>query len=104
MTTELEYKTRIQSYNAAQLHELWQSIQKRNTTSDWEKGKALEYFVLRAFELENAEVRYPYSVPMNDSNNPLEQIDGVVYVQSIACIIECKDTKESEALAKYHMM
>ena len=103
MTTESEYKTRIQSYDMAQLHELWQNIQQRNTVSNWEKGKALEYFVLRAFELENAEVHYPYSVPMDRENNPMEQIDGIVYTQGISCIIECKDTEKSinfEPIAK----
>jgi hypothetical protein len=68
----------------------------------------LEYFILRAFELEGAEVRYPYSVPLNristqNSQRDMEQIDGVVYTQGIACLIECKDYKEAinfEPIAK----
>lgn len=42
-------------------------------TPGWEPGKALEYFVLRAFQLEEAQVTFPYC-------------DG------LACLTECKDT------------
>ncbi len=89
MPSALEYQQRIETYNWEQLQNLWQAIQDGNTPN-WEDGKALEYFILRAFELEKTdeqkvEVRYPYSV----SN--VEQIDGVIYIENIACIIECKD-------------
>lgn len=87
MASEAEYKNKIQSYDWIKLEELWQQIQERNTPN-FESGKALEYLILRMFELEKAEVCYPYSV----SN--VEQIDGVIYTQNIACIIECKDKVE----------
>jgi hypothetical protein len=95
MTTESEYKTKIQTYSALELPDLWQNIQEGNT-QDWAAGKAFEYLILRAFELEKAEVRYPYSVPMStisssNSNRDMEQIDGVVYTQGVACLVECKD-------------
>lgn len=96
MATESDYKGKIQCYDWEQLHNLWQDI-RNDSTPDWAAGKALEYLILRAFELENAEVRYPYSV----SN--VEQIDGVIYIENIACIIECKDTTDSlnfEPIAK----
>lgn len=105
--TELECKELIQTYKWKSLRELWQGIQEGNTP-DWEKGKALEYFILRAFELERADVRYPYSVPLNsisthNSQKDMEQIDGVVYFQGIGCLLECKDYKEAinfEPIAK----
>lgn len=98
MATESEYQKRVEHYGWAELSNLWQSIQ-QNNTPDWADGKALEYLILRAFELEKAEVRYPYSVPMKtvstkESEKDLEQIDGVVYVKGIACLIECKDYKD----------
>lgn len=95
MATESEYKTQIQSCNWEELHALWHAIQDGNTPN-WDAGKALEYFIIHAFELEGAEVRYPYSVPMsivssNNSERDMEQIDGVVYTNGLACLIECKD-------------
>ncbi len=87
MASEDELKNKIQTYDWTELETLWKNIQKGNTLG-WASGKALEYFILRAFELEKAVVRYPYSV----SN--VEQIDGVIYIENIACIIECKDTTD----------
>jgi len=102
MTTELEYQKLIQCYDWDNLFTLWQDIQNENTPN-WSNGKALEYLILRSFQLEQAEVRYPYSVPMKNSNYPVEQIDGVIYFDNIACLIECKDTTEAinfEPIAK----
>ena len=94
MPTESDYTAKIQTYDWDDLKELWQDIQD-NDTPDWSAGKALEYFIIRSFELENASISYPYSVPMNilgyDNKREVEQIDGVVYVENIACLIECKD-------------
>lgn len=101
MTTEAEYQQRIQSYDWKQLQNLWQEIENHDTPS-WPSGKALEYLIIRAFELENAEVRYPYTVE-DGEGNIIEQIDGVVYIESIACLVECKDTQKAinfEAIAK----
>jgi hypothetical protein len=107
MTTESEYKIRIQAFSELELLDLWRNIQARDT-QNWATGKALEYLILRAFELEHAEVRYPYSVPMsnisiNNSKRDMEQIDGVVYTQGVACLIECKDYSDAinfEPIAK----
>ena len=45
--------------------------------------------MLRAFALEGAEVRWPFRVA--EEGEELEQIDGVVYIDGFACLIECKD-------------
>jgi hypothetical protein len=61
----------------------------------------LEYFILRAFELDGADVRYPYQVKI--FNESVEQIDGAIHYQHISCIVECKDEKEKiniEPIAK----
>jgi hypothetical protein len=70
---------------------LWQHIQAGNTP-DWDSGKAFEYLILRAFELEGAEVRYPYRVRFD--GRELEQIDGLVYMPRFICMLESKDWQE----------
>jgi hypothetical protein len=57
----------------------------------WEMGKALEYIVVRAFELEGAVVRYPLSVTLNDEE--VEQLDGVVYSGFVNAVLEVKEWK-----------
>ncbi|NOQ34857.1 MAG: hypothetical protein GQ569_03075 [Methylococcaceae bacterium] len=99
MATELEYQAKIRSYDWEQLQDLWQAIKEKDTP-EWANGKALEYLIIRAFELENAEVRYPYSVPLdtistNEGKHDIEQIDGVVYTRNLSCLIECKDTQKA---------
>ena len=61
MPTEAEYKQRIADYDSPQLLELWSQIQARDTPN-WEPGRALEYLIIRAFEIEGATVTYPFSV------------------------------------------
>ncbi len=89
MSTSGEYEQWIKEYNWAELRELWTQI-RTSDTPGWEAGKALEYLILRTFELEGAEVVYPYSV--ESEGVELEQIDGVVYSDGLACLVECKDT------------
>jgi hypothetical protein len=55
---------------------LWADIEARQTPS-WDAGKAFEYLIIRAFQLDGAEVKYPYSVRL--LGEELEQVDGVIY-------------------------
>lgn len=89
MPTGAEYEARIKSYNLDDLIRLWSEIQ-AGDTPDWDAGKALEYLIIRAFQLEGAEVLYPYSVQIDEEE--IEQIDGVVYSDGLSCLVECKDT------------
>ncbi|MEI6444451.1 MAG: restriction endonuclease [Nostocales cyanobacterium ELA583] len=102
MPTGAEYQARISTYKWDDLINLWSEIELGNTkTVGWDKGKALEYLVLRAFQLDGADVTWPYSVYRD--RKELEQIDGVVYADGLACLIECKDTSEAikfEPIAK----
>lgn len=100
MATSEEYEARIRQFDWHDLLNLWEQIRARNTP-DWEAGKAFEYLIIRAFKLENAEVRYPYIVTSGDvqfsgdftqTQHQLEQIDGIVYVDGLHCMVECKDT------------
>lgn len=96
MDTVTAYQKRIRQLDWKGLRKLWQqilspdSVQERGDRESWERGKALEYLVLRAFELDGAQVRWPYDV--RDGHQVLEQIDGAVYAGGLACLVECKDT------------
>jgi hypothetical protein len=88
---QVDYVRQIEQYTTHhELFALWQAIAAKNTPG-WPPGRALEYLVLRAFALEGAEVRWPFSV--QDAGEELEQIDDVIYLAGFACLIECKDIK-----------
>lgn len=91
MPTEQEYKLAIQACDHNSLLTLWNDIKNQNTPN-WDAGKAFEYMILRAFEIEGAEVDYPYPVKMQ--NQIVEQIDGFVHTNNLSVIIECKDYKD----------
>jgi hypothetical protein len=94
MVTNSGYTEKIKNYTWGDLEELWAAVQQRDTP-DWESGKALEYLVLRAFQLDRAEIRWPYSVRLQASGEELEQIDGVIYLGELACLVECKDYNDA---------
>ncbi|MBP6822203.1 MAG: hypothetical protein KA368_11715 [Acidobacteria bacterium] len=91
MATNKELEAKISTYKWRDLVGLWNKMNS-GTEVDWKPGKALEYLVLRAFQLEGAEVQWPYQV--NVSGETIEQIDGVVYSDNLCCLIECKDLAE----------
>jgi hypothetical protein len=88
MPTELEYEGKARSLSHPELLALWEQIEKRQT-SGWDAGKAFEYLVLRAFEIEGASVHYPYRIKMEDE--VVEQIDGALHVDGISALVESKD-------------
>jgi hypothetical protein len=86
----VDYKKTIARYDHKRLQQLWQEIANGTTVNKgWDPGKAFEHLVLRAFQLEGAEIRWPFDVKIADST--IEQIDGVIYSDGLACLIECKD-------------
>lgn len=93
--TEEELIKRVRNYDWRKLEKLWTSI-KNGAALNWSKGKALEYMLIRAFDLSGAEVVYPYN---NTVNNAQEQFDGFVYVKELAVgfLVECKDWKSPVA-------
>lgn len=93
MPTEQEYAVHVGVLEHNGLVALWESIKAGHTDdSNWSPGKAFEYLVLRAFQIEGAEVCWPYSVHV--SGMVVEQIDGVVYTEGLACVVESKDWKD----------
>lgn len=88
MNRNIEYEKKISEYGWDELSFLWKLIEKGKSDNEWESGRAFEYLILRAFQLDGLKVRWPYNV------GGLEQIDGVVYSDGIAFLIECKDHAE----------
>jgi hypothetical protein len=86
--TEEDYKRQIREMDWSDLRELWALIKQKKTPL-WASGKALEYLILRAFELDLATVRYPFSIKID--GEVTEQIDGVVHFQGLSCLVEAKD-------------
>jgi hypothetical protein len=102
MPTTEEYRIRIQHEPREGLIELWKSVID-NETPGWESGKAFEFLILRAFELEGAIIRWPYSVAIFGEN--VEQIDGAVHFDdlNISILAEFKDYRRNlniEPIAK----
>ncbi len=91
MSAGEEYVNRIRLLDWDGLLSLWEEIRSGNTP-EWPSGKALEYLVLRAFELDGAEVVWPFHVKI--AGDIVEQIDGIVYADGLTCILECKDTSD----------
>lgn len=58
------------------------------TPKGWDKGKALEYLVLRAFEADKLEVTFPFNVAF--AKQTVEQIDGSVVLSGIRFLLESK--------------
>ncbi|HUY92587.1 MAG TPA: hypothetical protein VMV10_27860 [Pirellulales bacterium] len=80
------------------LRGLWAEV-KAGTPGGWEDGKALEYLVIRAFELDPDEkpiVRYPYVVPL--FGEKVEEIDGAVHLPGLSCLVETKDWSKKVAI------
>jgi Restriction endonuclease len=95
MSTAEEHEARIQTRDWAGLRDLWEQIEDRNTPG-FDAGKAFEYLVLRLFQLDGAEVRWPYRVIIRGVE--IEQIDGIIYVAGMPFLIESKDESQNIAI------
>ena len=106
--TDIVMKKTIHDMEWDELVRTWKKRKDKDIENDWGQGKFFEYAIIRAFEIEGAEVRYPYDVPspynIFGGNNVLEQIDGAIYVDGLSVIVESKDYKKTnidiEPLAK----
>jgi hypothetical protein len=96
MSVGRSYVERIIELDWDGLRQLWAAIEDRQTPG-WPPGKAFEHLVLRAFQLDGAEVRWPYAVrgvgPV-ESREEIEQIDGAVYAKGLWCLVQSKDTED----------
>lgn len=106
--TEKEKILAIQHMKWEDLVDTWKRRKDKVVEDDWGQGKFFEYAIIRAFETEGAQVRYPYNVSLShfdiEGKRILEQIDGAIYVGGLSVIAESKDYKETnidiEPLAK----
>ena len=103
--TAATYVARVQALTTPpQLQQFWSAIQSGHTPG-WPKGKAFEYLIIRAFEVEGVPVRYPYEVP--GGSGTIEQIDGAVHLDAVSFLVESKDFSKRktdiEPLAKLDM-
>lgn len=85
MGREREYVERIRVLDRLGLLRLCDWIQAGRPIEGWDEGRAFEYLILRAFELEGAQVVWPYFVSKS------EQIDGALHVDGLSCLVESKD-------------
>ncbi len=93
-----EYQRRVLALGHEELVALWSGLRVGVMPVEWPPGVLLEYLILRAFQLEGAEVTWPYRVYRKGVL--LEQIDGVVYFDGVSCLVECKDvTRPVETIA-----
>ena len=95
MPTAEEYIAKIRALKRPALLKLYAQI-KSGITPGWDPGKAFEYLIIRAFELEGAKVAWQYSVIMHDQE--IEQIDGAVHLGRMDFLIEAKDLNDAVAI------
>ncbi len=88
MPTSTEYEKRIQELDWDALRNLWRGVQQRDTLG-WNPGQAFQYLILRAFQLDGAEVTWPYRVEL--FGEEAEEIDGAVHIARVSALIESKD-------------
>lgn len=87
MEGEEKYIGWVRSMSRIGLLDLWEQVKTGRDLAPWPRGKAFEYLILRAFELEGAEVIWPY-------RGEWEQVDGALYVDGLSCLVECKHWRE----------
>jgi hypothetical protein len=97
MPSMAEYETAIKELDWPGLTDLWGEIKARKTRW-WEPGKAFEHLVLRMFDLDEAEVRWPYSVDLF-GGAVIEQIDGSIRISCLYCLVESKDEEGKISVA-----
>lgn len=87
------YYELVQEMDWPDLQNFWQQIRRKKTGPTWPPGKALEYLIMRGFELEGAKVVYPFEV--HKQSEVIEQIDGLIFWENFVALVECKDVKSA---------
>src|SRR5947208_652629 len=81
---DADYEEKIKGLDWTGLRLLFAQIEARNTPG-WEPGRAFEFLVPRAFELDGARVRWPYAISLH--GYIVEQIDGAVESIGLHCLL-----------------
>lgn len=81
----------IKNSSHQDLIRLWETvIDPRQTRDGLSPQETFRHLIVRAFELEGAEVRYPYQVSEDGERDALEHLDGVLYIEGHSCIVESR--------------
>lgn len=89
----VDYIAKIKTADTAQLSRMLDDLDDGKPIRGWASGKAFEHIILHGFALEGADVRWPFEV--REGKYAIEQIDGAVYCDGLACLIESKDYSEA---------
>lgn len=91
-------RKRAERWSRPDLIALWERICEHEKIDGWADGRAFEYLVIRAFQIEGAPIRWPYQVTYPQKFGTMEQIDGAVYWKGRAFLLESKDLDEPAAI------
>lgn len=98
-----DMETEAKGWSRDDLLRVWEDIKARRPIDGWPRGKAFEYFVVRAFDIEGLRVKWPYEVTYRQKLGIVEQNDGFIYLGERPFLIESKDVSdplEVESVAK----
>ena len=93
---EINANTRLfQGFSHEHLCRIWEEVIEpwvypAKGLHDLNAPVAFEYLIIRAFELEGAEVSYPFMAQPFSDSRILEEIDGAIYLPGISAIVESK--------------
>jgi hypothetical protein len=85
----IDYVANIRTKDTPELLNMLTSLSNGVRIPGWPPGIAFEHIVIRAFEIENAIVTWPFKV--RQGRRILEQIDGAIYCDGLSCLVESKD-------------
>jgi hypothetical protein len=94
-----DMEAEARNWTREDLLRIWQGIRAGAPIPRWPAGKAFEYLVVRAFDLEGASVLWPFQVTYPQRFGTMEQVDGVVYLGERVFLLESKQRSEPAAAA-----
>lgn len=94
----LDLENEAAEWSRDDLAVLWERIKAEQEIDGWAPGKAFEYLVARAFQLEDFTVRWPFIVTYPQRFGAMEQLDGIVYLGERAFLAESKNVAEPAAI------
>jgi len=83
-----DLKAKAQKWDRVKLGAVIDDLLAGKKVRGWPRGLALEHSILRAFELDGADVTWPFRVEIE--GHTVEQIDGAVHARHLSCLIEAK--------------
>ncbi len=78
--------------------DLWSGLKQGTQITGWPEGWTFQYLVIRAFQLEEMHVRWPYRVTYPQKFGTMEELDGAVYSDNRPFLIESKDWANPAAI------